>query len=720
MTIKITMSAVASYKAPTCFESDKKVTLIYGLNGTGKSTLSNFFSNPAAPIYSNCRSSGLEDAQVHVYNTNFVKDNFYEMDKIKGIFTLSKSNKVAEESLKDKRAEIIKHAALREGFLKSKNLLAVKLAADRELAEEAVWKIKTKYSGGDRVLEYCLEGLKAKARLFEHLASIALPTVEPTKTIESLRKEAEVLQGENAQRYSKLTKLTLAITTIEQSQLFSKVIIGNQDSSVAELIAHIDNADWVSEGIVFMDRLQTEGDDSCPFCQSKTINTAVRDAIKGYFDETFSQSVADLRNLLANYESHANSMPEVEIFLDNPLWEDDSKDFKVAYQAILSQLDSNKSIIERKIRSPSSVVSLIDSSALIAEANLLIDRANSRIDTHNAKIENKSKALSEIKNEFWRLCRWEYDQTISPYQIIATSGKDEIKLRSDEIDKENAEIDSLTNQARELQKQTVNVDASIDVINSRLSGLGIDSFTIIKHEENTYRLSRNGVAAEDFQSLSEGEKTVISFVYFIELCKGAKNASDIVNKKIVVIDDPISSLSHIYVFNIGQMIKQELCNSDKFFKIVIMTHSLYFFYELTDINKERRNKNQKLLRLAKNFEGSKIVDMRYEEIQNDYQSYWSVIFDKNQPPALIANCMRNVIETFFNFVKKRDLNNVFQSAELSDPKHQAFYRFINRESHSLGQNIFDYKEFDYALFHEGFKILFEVSGFSEHYIAMTK
>lgn len=168
------------------------------------------------------------------------------------------------------------------------------------------------------------------------------------------------------------------------------------------------------------------------------------------------------------------------------------------------------------------------------------------------------------------------------------------------------------------------------------------------------------------------------------------------------------------------MLKQELCNSNQFAQIIVLTHSLYFFYELTDIKKERRDDTQKLLRLVKNSSGSKIVEMKYEEIQNDYQAYWTVITDEQQPPALIANCMRNIVEYFFNFVRKHDLNNVFQHPKLADPKHQAFYRFMNRESHSLGQNIFDYKEFDYARFHEAFKLLFEESGFSEHYKAMTK
>ncbi|TXL06258.1 hypothetical protein BMR07_07620, partial [Methylococcaceae bacterium CS1] len=117
---------------------------------------------------------------------------------------------------------------------------------------------------------------------------------------------------------------------------------------------------------------------------------------------------------------------------------------------------------------------------------------------------------------------------------------------------------------------------------------------------------------------------------------------------------------------------------------------------------------------------SNVVKMKYEEIQNDYQTYWSVVKDDASPPALIANCMRNIIEYFFNFVQKKDFNNVFQKPALSGDMYQAFSRYMNRESHSLGQNIFDIKEFDYSIFKDGLRLLFEECGYSDHYKVMIK
>jgi wobble nucleotide-excising tRNase len=128
---------------------------------------------------------------------------------------------------------------------------------------------------------------------------------------------------------------------------------------------------------------------------------------------------------------------------------------------------------------------------------------------------------------------------------------------------------------------------------------------------------------------------------------------------------------------------------------------------------------QSLYRVSKGVKGSQIVPMSYSEIQNDYQSYWSIVRDKDGHPALLANSMRNIIEYFFGFIEKKELSNIFPP-ELDDIKFQSFNRFINRESHSFGQNIFDAKEFDYEIFQEAFRLVFEKAGYSAHYQKMIK
>lgn len=718
MSIEIHMHGVASYKNPTVLETDKKLTLVYGLNGTGKSTLSNYLYNSLAGNYSSCKKVGLDDASVYVYNATFVRDNFYEKDNLRGIFTLSKANKDVEEKLALAKKEMLDVQAAYDTFQRSINDLLVTKESLRSRAEEAVWPIKTKFTGGDRVLAYCLTGLQIKAKLFDHLLATSCPLEQPTESFDSLKSNAEVLQDSSAVKLASLSNISSFALSDANRTLLSTVIVGNENSSVAGLIRRLQHADWVAEGITYIDSLTENGEDMCPFCQQRTLSKAVAASIKEYFDESFATSVQGIKDLNVSYDSHCNSLEQtLREAQQHTLLSSESKGLLIQYiEALHSIFELNKAILSKKSEHPSQVVELYTDENIVGLINEIINGVNSKTTEHNKNLDDRTSALSKIKKNFWEICRWDYSRNISDY----TDGTEKVDKNLIEQRKKLKEISekkaTIQDSISILQMQVVNVDHAVSEINSRLMHMGIDSFQIAKVGENSYQLVRNAVGTPAFLSLSEGEKTVISFLYFMELCKGQLDPGEVLQRKVLVIDDPISSLSHLYMFNIGRAIREELCESTAFEKIIVLTHSLYFFYELTDINHERRAKTQKLIRLVKGADGSRFEKMSYESIQNDYHAYWSVIKDPSSPPALIANCMRNVIEYFFGFVKKSSLANTF--AKLKEPHHQAFYRYVNRESHSLGQNIYDFKEFDYGQFRDSLKHVFYDTGFQEHYDAM--
>lgn len=718
---KVTMDNVATYRSPAVLQSEKKITLLYGLNGTGKSTLSNYLYAPLENRYSSCKREGFDDAHVYVYNAKFVRDYFYEIDKLSGVFTLSKVNADIEKEIKQKTqliGELVEKKKTLNNEIEAKKS---KLFVKRSAVEENVWEIKKKYSGGDRVLEYCLKNLmKSKEILFDYLNTLPEPSEAPNKTIDKLKEEVSVLQGEQAKEYPLIGKIFWNGGEVEKNTIFQQVVLGNQDTPIAGLIKELDNGDWVSQGIPFVDILKSRKDDRCPFCQERTLSDVVVQSIKNYFDATFETALATLKGLQTNYKSYLESQIGFAAYSENPFYLERKQEIDALYEGVKAIWSANQEAIEKKVKGPSISVTLNDSEHAVFVLNSLIETVNKKITEHNTNVNNKDVALDKIKTEFWKICRWERKGTVDSYKKDLEDHQKENKDDQEKLLDINQQQIENNAKLAELQKKTVNIEEAIAVINSRLVDLGIDAFHIIKAEENRYRVSRNGYIGEDFLSLSEGEKTVISFLYFVELCKGKRTATEVGDRKIVIIDDPISSLSHLYIFNIGELIKLEFSNSDKFEHLIVMTHSLYFFYELTETNHDNRKLRQDLKRIVKNSTGSKIVEMKYEEVQNDYQAYWTIIMDKDQHPALIANCMRNIIEYFFSFVKRMPLSNIFQQPKFKDTKHLAFYRFMNRESHSLGQNIFDHKEFDYERFKDSFKLVFEDAGFPEHYAAMSK
>ena len=720
MISKIVLNGVASYKKEAVLDTDKKVNLLYGLNGTGKSTFSEFLYDQTGARFSQCSIEGLEENDtVLVYNQKFVQDTFYEPEGIHGIFTLSKGNADAQKVIDATSTEVKKLTEQKRKIEEKKTKNEQKHLGEIEEYKKQVWKIKTEYTGGDRVLEFCLDGLKGnKDTLFKHIISLEKPEGELDYSVDDLKKEAQQLQGE-AQSRQPLSKVLINVEDIEQSELLSKVIVGNKNSSVASLIETLGNSDWVNTGIKYV---HIDGEKGvCPFCQQKTITQKFLEQINAYFDESYNRDKSQIEQMISRYDAEIKKTTDFfNAIKDDSFLEKNKAEIESLSANLISVLEHNLNTLREKAKTPSIQVSLQPINEIIESINSIIKNANNEITLYNQRIADIKGSKSKIRDSFWCLMRKKYNSVIELYAANEKAYEQSVKNAQKELQTKTSEINTNTALIEENRKKTVNIDEAVENIKNGLIDIGITDFTIEKYseEETLYRLKREDLDEDVFKTLSEGEKMVISFLYFIELCKGESTAKKASNKKIVVIDDPISSLSHIYVFNIGRLIHNEFLRTKKYDQLFILTHSLYFFYELTNTNHKERKETQKLFRICKNTESSYFEDMKYEDIQNDYQAYWHIIKDEKQAPALIANCMRNVMEYFFNFVEKQDFAQVFQRPELQENRYMAFNRYMNRESHSKGQNIFDIKEFNYDSFREAFKKVFETEGYIDHYNKM--
>lgn len=723
MITKITLNNVASYKNTATLVTDKKVNLIYGLNGTGKSTFSKFLQNPSDTIFSNCslesNATINSSEEIHVYNQKFIEDNFYNSPTLKGIFSLSKENKEAKESIDLAIAEINRLEKLNEEQKNKKNELESTFMQKLNDVKEKVWKIKKDYSGGDRVLEYCLKGYMKSDLLFSYIKNINKPQLKPPKTVEQIKSEVQLLIGDTSQKQNRIDALMIDLPYIEKDEIWEKSIVGTSNSTFSTFIQKIGCSDWLRSGIQYLTK-QNDEISICPFCQQKTDKNDLLKNIADCFDESYNENIELLKIKYNEYRTIANNINEDKQFETNVLLLSLKESYKISFQELKSVIEKNEIIIKEKLEHPSKQILLQDTLPLIENVNNIINNANIIIDSFNTKLDNKDQTLNILKEEFWNNMRWEYDATISSFLIDEKAYKDKIGIIQQALKDNEGKIEEQNKIIVDKQKSVVNIQDSIKFINNALVDLGIDEFEIESYGNDLYRIKRGTEDHDVFRTLSEGEKMIISFLYFIAECNGKRSAAETEKKKIIVIDDPISSLSHIYVFNIGRLIHEEYLRSNKYEQVFILTHSLYFFYELTDTNHERRKKNQNLFRIIKNGNGSAIIEMKYEEIQNDYHSYWCIVKDSTQPPALIANCMRNIIDYFFGFVEKTNYNDVFQKTELRQNKFDAFNRYMNRESHSVGQNIFDIKEFDYNVFKEAFCSIFKLLDYEEHYNKMMK
>ncbi|WP_096014598.1 AAA family ATPase [Campylobacter lanienae] len=735
----------ASYKELATLETDKKINLIYGLNGSGKSTFSEYMRKIgyADEKFANCsietdnvenKSELSLDEKILVYNQKWVKEAFYENPTLKGIFSLSKGNADAKKKIDLANQEKEKLEKLKTENEENKEKSQKSFESKKLKIVDSIWKIKTDYTGGERVTDQFFKGLKSnRETLFNHVLGISKSTTPLLKTIEDIKEELQVLLDKNATKIENLSNVQIKNLTEDEIILLKKEITGSKNSTFSTLLDNLQNSDWVNSGLKYVEN-QTEPA-HCPFCQQKIDKQHLLDELKSCFDKSYEQDKLKLQHIYDNYKRQTDSISIDASFEQNNLLKDLSSKYESAFEKLKSSLNRNLDIIKEKISTPSKPITLNPVITELTSLNEIIKSANDKINDFNAKIDQKDLTIKELEKLFWENIRLQYDVIITNYLSDKSLFDKEQKNFDSEISIIEGGIkkqDDIITEQSELV--STNIDEAVISINNRLIELGIDSFKIEKYDENKaeYKLVRSEESEDNiFESLSEGEKMIISFLYFIEECRGKDDSKTADKKKIVVIDDPISSLSHIYVFNVAELVKSEFIkdNLDKWEQIFILTHSLYFFYELVgqkkfsrkDLTEEQLKKIPNLYRILKSQNGSKIISMEANEIQNDYQMYWSIVNNKDNQPALIANCMRNIIDYFFGFIQNSVLSDVFQKKEFKDKvQYQAFYRYINRESHSDNVNIYDMKEFDYDSFQEAFRAVFILAGYEEHYTEMSK
>ncbi len=126
------------------------------------------------------------------------------------------------------------------------------------------------------------------------------------------------ISGDNAQKYSELSEISFTSSSIEEEIIFSKQIVGNENSTVSQLIKELGNSDWVKAGLEYLPTEPIENTETCPFCQEKTISESLVESIKDYFDASYEADINSLKSFLEEYSLAIQSLPSLTTFDANP------------------------------------------------------------------------------------------------------------------------------------------------------------------------------------------------------------------------------------------------------------------------------------------------------------------------------------------------------------------------------------------------------------------
>lgn len=701
--------------------STQKPVFFYGLNGAGKSSIGEVIHGwgEKNPDFTHCaiETAGQGAYRPVVYNNDFVDRVIGGVAGMPGIFTLGELDTKSQKKIEEITPEIVAIEAQREELKDLTASTASSLTAAKDTALAEVWKAHATYSGGE--LQPLIQGYgNNRQKFFDALKAIQVAEDEELDTIENLKKRLAEVSGAEPQK-SKLSLREPGFQEIELDAIWQERIVVSGQSRLAPLIEKWGNSDWVNKGREFAH------DPECPFCQQAMPHDLLAE-LSQLLDGDRQAKIDHIQSLAQRYEAAISALEaSVDQALQDPFAKEDAG-LASAWSALKLVLQTNLVAMKAKIEKPSELASIAESSL----GDLLDKLAviNQRISGFNQRISDRDAEKRRIKAEFWKVLRRDRAAAFSTYDAMTAPLLDQ-KAEYDKEDRElESKLGSLNVTLTELRQKQTGVDAAMVAINQRLSSMGISAFSIARksEQESLYCLKRQGQNGGELKSLSEGEKTLISFLYYMELLKGSVNEGETfqLDKTIVVIDDPISSLSVNYVFDIAAVICKELiapAGGQKVRQVIVLTHNLFFLHELMkQLSATDKNKKCQLFRVTKNSH-TQVSSMKSSELMNDYDALWFILRearDQQLPAHVVPNTMRCILEHFFSFNNKGEqFKAALGKLEQQDNRFVALARFLDRGSHKDGINfsVMDYADYDLAYYLEKFKAVFDEAGFLQHY-----
>lgn len=717
---KLFVKSVRSYSPDmeTEFDFSSKVTLIYGLNGSGKSTVSGYFFNPKDDDYNKCRLIPEEDVEFLVFNQDYIDETFHNSQTQPGVFTLNNENAEITKLIEENNKTIAKNSKAIE--IKNKKIQDSEdsKASIQEKLINDIWNRSANIRRSQ--ISNLVNWMSRKQKFFEavskHDSAKEYDFLELEEKYEYLEKFREV-------KYIRIPKLILPIISSEENSILNSPLLNSSNSCLSKSIEKLSNSDWVRDGVNYL------LDNQCPFCQQPLDKERFKQEINNLFDETYNEVVLDISKIKSRYanwkinlDNYLINFAEANSLVDETLLSKNLNEIKHHYE-------KNEKLIEKKLSSPSEIINISNDSNITNSLEEQVNDINNKITAHNTKIENYDTECATLQHDLLSHIKFINETSINRYNEQLKEICDSIEKLNNEVGKIQNENDILQNENRVKSSEVVNIEETINKINDSLLSLGVTGFTLIKHQDDTetYKLHREGHNSSHsvFKTLSEGEKTLISFFYFLEQCKGLRNKDEVIKDKYIVIDDPISSLSHNYIYEISSMIFNDLIMKEIAKKFIILTHSLFFFQELVITASSEKNiiKNWNFYRIVKG-KYSQCHQLKRDDLLNEYQSLWQTLKDAQSGSVnsiILPNVMRNILEYYFSFsCKKGKLKEVLKSLADShaEPRYNSFYRFINRHSHSDGKNIQAIGKIEADVYLELFEHIFIDTGDRDHFNAM--
>ncbi len=739
---QISLKKVATFdENGASFENLKSINFIYGANGSGKTTTSSFLKNLAENgIEDKFANSKIgwhnnESLKIEVYNKQFKEEQFRN-SQVKGIFTLGKKTNENLEKIEIKKESISKE---NEKKIKNKESLK-KITQEKEKEEkdftDSCWE--KLYKKNEEDFKETLEGFKRKEKFKEKILNFFKDNKHNQSEqseivgLEELKEKIGIIFSENQTELIPLECNLTDFDSIENHSIWEQKIVGSGGVAIADLIKKLSNEDWVAQG-----REYVKDNSICPFCQEKTITEEFKKQLESYFDTSYQESTDTIKKMKEDYTNKTAEALErldeiVKTEQNNSQTKLDTENLKRIIETLRSKINGNQQKMLDKSKEMSRSFKLDSTKQEIDAIKDLIKKANEQIANYNKMIKDIEKQKKICKEQTWKFLVNEFKSDIQEYNKKYCDSEKGINNLEKKISENQEKIKKLENEIKELEKNMVSIKPIVNKINTLLKGYGFTNFSLAcTEDEKFYRIQR-----EDGQlvgeTLSEGEVTFITFLYYYHLAKGSLKENDISKNKVLVIDDPISSLDSNILFIVSVLVKdlmkETMEEKTNIKQVIILTHNTYFYKEITlECDLKRYQGKYSFWIIKKDNNVSKIKDYEENPIKNSYELLWQEVKqakENNASWVSLQNVMRRIIEYYFRilggFKHNDNLSECFENIEEKQVCN-SFISWFNDGSHGISDDLFvQSQDTSIETYLKVFEKIFKETGHEAHYRMMMR
>lgn len=714
-----------------------KISLIYGENGAGKSTIARAIYNSANQTDIHGIKASFLDTdknEVHIDEASghvFVFDEDYVQKTVSIKSSTGLNTIVILGELKDVEEKIDAQKSL----LKQENLkfqqekdkldkMADSKNDDSKSYIENCILLKLKEDNGWADRRSKIRNNKTKAKVNGNTIKEINGHVEFLQDMpEGTRKKSEGQHTwidswirKQTEKYNNALKL-YKNTSNANSSISGKISLGSisfDESEFVAALAEVTEKPQITErdelilsitvtlqekGTDFINGVKEEFEnddvDRCPYCQQKIGPQRKKELLKALGKVLENQTQNHISNQLNQFR--INELQTVEWGkyepLNNPELVDNCKN---AIEVFKGRISFVNELLDKKSNNPYQPITL---DVKMVKLNAAYESALKNVQSLNEAVADYNKAIKEHKTLENKLAN--LNNNIAFWEIYESCEKlKEVKKKYGEqqeiVNKLDSKINAIKKEIKVLEEKKKQVKIAVDEINASLAYIFLSSNRLrIEYDSSNdeYKIKVNNMDVRP-QDVSVGERNAIALGYFFSDIKKEKEKKNFYQGEyLLVIDDPISSFDRENRIGVISFLRHELLKfkrGNNNTKIVIMTHDMQVLFDLckmvdsmsAEVEKSQSNKgtfNIKTYILA-NKEINTLKVNKYQEysflLQNIYR------FAKGQSCGdlnlEIGNMLRRVLEAYGTFLYKAggaDLfNNKVVLNDIKDANRREFFR----------------------------------------------